>query len=341
MKRKIISALLATVTAFTFILTGCGSAETSSDSGKVSITNVSYDPTREFYSSYNDIFANHWKELKGQDVEVTQSHGGSGKQALEVANGLEADVVTLALEYDVKAIQNAGLIEDGWVNEFDKDSSPYTSTIVFLVRKGNPKNINDWDDLVKDGVGVITPNPKTSGGARWNYLASWAYADKKFNGDETQIEDFVRKLYKNVLVLDSGARGATTTFVENGQGDVLIAWENEAYLSIKDNPDEYEIITPSISILAQPSVAVVDSVVDKRGTREVATEYLNYLYSDDAQRLAGKNYYRPSNPDILNEFSDVFDLSVNLVTINDFGGWDEAQEKHFADGGIFDKIYEK
>lgn len=341
MKRKIISALLATVTAFTFVLTGCGSAETNSDSGKVSITNVSYDPTREFYSSYNDIFANHWKELKGQDVEVTQSHGGSGKQALEVANGLEADVVTLALEYDVKAVQNAGLIEDGWIDEFDKDSSPYTSTIVFLIRKGNPKNINDWDDLVKDGVGVITPNPKTSGGARWNYLAAWAYADKKFNGDEAQIEDFVRKLYKNVLVLDSGARGATTTFVENGQGDVLIAWENEAYLSIKDNPDEYEIITPSISILAQPSVAIVDSVVDKRGTREVATEYLNYLYSDDAQRLAGKNYYRPSNPDILNEFSDVFDLSVNLVTINDFGGWDEAQEKHFADGGIFDKIYEK
>ncbi len=328
MKRKIISALLATVTAFTFVLTGCGSAETNSDSGKVSITNVSYDPTREFYSSYND-------------VEVTQSHGGSGKQALEVANGLEADVVTLALEYDVKAVQNAGLIEDGWIDEFDKDSSPYTSTIVFLIRKGNPKNINDWDDLVKDGVGVITPNPKTSGGARWNYLAAWAYADKKFNGDEAQIEDFVRKLYKNVLVLDSGARGATTTFVENGQGDVLIAWENEAYLSIKDNPDEYEIITPSISILAQPSVAIVDSVVDKRGTREVATEYLNYLYSDDAQRLAGKNYYRPSNPDILNEFSDVFDLSVNLVTINDFGGWDEAQEKHFADGGIFDKIYEK
>ena len=341
MKRKIISALLATVTAFTFVLTGCASAETSSDSRKVSITNVSYDPTREFYSSYNDIFANHWKELKGQDVEVTQSHGGSGKQALEVANGLEADVVTLALEYDVKAVQNSGLIEDGWIDEFDKDSSPYTSTIVFLVRKGNPKNINDWDDLVKDGVGVITPNPKTSGGARWNYLASWAYADKKFSGDETQIEDFVRNLYKNVLVLDSGARGATTTFVENGQGDVLIAWENEAYLSIKDNPDEYEIITPSVSILAQPSVAVVDSVVDKRGTREVATEYLNYLYSDDAQRLAGKNYYRPSNPDILNEFSDVFELSVNLVTINDFGGWDEAQEKHFADGGIFDKIYEK
>lgn len=342
MKRKIISALLASAVAFTSLLTGCGSGSgTNSESGKVTITNVSYDPTRELYSAYNEIFATHWKELKGQDVEITQSHGGSGKQALEVANGLEADVVTLALEYDVKAIQNAGLIDEGWVDEFDKDSSPYTSTIVFLVRKGNPKNIHDWDDIVKDGVGVITPNPKTSGGARWNYLASWAYADKKFNGDESQIKDFVKKLYKNVLVLDSGARGATTTFVENGQGDVLLAWENEAYLSIQDNPDEYEIITPSISILAQPSVAVVDSVVDKRGTREVATEYLNYLYSDDAQRLAGKNFYRPSNPDILNEFSDVFDLNVNLVTIDDFGGWDKAQEEHFADGGIFDQIYEK
>lgn len=339
-KKKITGIILAAALAFTG-LTGCGSDNSSAKDGKVTITNVSYDPTRELYSAYNEIFAKHWKEKSGQDVEITQSHGGSGKQALEVANGLEADVVTLALEYDVKAIQNAGLIDEGWVDEFDKDSSPYTSTIVFLVRKGNPKNIHDWDDIVKDGVGVITPNPKTSGGARWNYLASWAYADKKFNGDESQIKDFVKKLYKNVLVLDSGARGATTTFVENGQGDVLLAWENEAYLSIQDNPDEYEIITPSISILAQPSVAVVDSVVDKRGTREVATEYLNYLYSDDAQRLAGKNFYRPSNPDILNEFSDVFDLNVNLVTIDDFGGWDKAQEEHFADGGIFDQIYEK
>lgn len=274
-------------------------------------------------------------------MEVTQSHGGSGKQALEVANGLEADVVTLALEYDVDAIQGAGLIEDGWVNEFDDDSAPYTSTIVFLVRKGNPKDIHDWDDLVKDGVGVITPNPKTSGGARWNYLAAWAYADKQDGGDEAKTEEFIKKLYQNVLVLDSGARGATTTFVENGQGDVLIAWENEAYLSIKDNPDDYEIITPSISILAQPSVAVVDSVVDERGTRDVSTEYLQYLYSDDAQRIAGDNYYRPSNPTILQEYADVFNLNIDLVTIQDFGGWDEAQKKHFAEGGIFDKIYEK
>ncbi len=340
MKRKLLGIILSTVLLTTTVLTGCGSDSTEND-GTVSITNVSYDPTRELYTSYNELFAKHWKEKTGQDVEVTQSHGGSGKQALEVANGLDADVVTLALEYDITSIQKAGLINDGWINKFDKDSSPYTSTIVFLVRKGNPKNIKDWDDLVKNGVGVITPNPKTSGGARWNYLAAWAYADKKYNGDEAQIKDFVKKLYQNVLVLDSGARGATTTFVENGQGDVLLAWENEAYLSIKDHPDDYEIVTPSISILAQPSVAVVDDVVDRRGTRDVATEYLQYLYSDEAQKIAAENYYRPSNEEILKEYSDKFDLNVELSTINDFGGWDVAQEKHFADGGVFDEIYEK
>ena len=345
MKKKIFSIAIASILAVT-ALAGCGAgtgkeaAETTT-ADKVTLTNVSYDPTRELYAQYNEVFAKHWKEQTGQNVEITQSHGGSGKQALEVANGLEADVVTLALEYDVKAIQDAGLIEDGWVNEFDKDSSPYTSTIVFLVRKGNPKNIQDWGDIVKDGIGVITPNPKTSGGARWNYLAAWAYADKLYNGDEAQVKEFIKKLYQNVLVLDSGARGATTTFVENGQGDVLLAWENEAYLSIQDHPDEYEIITPSISILAQPSVAVVDEVVDKRGTREAATEYLQYLYSDEAQRIAGDNFYRPSNQEILQEYADTFDLDINLVTINDFGGWDKAQETHFADGGIFDEIYEK
>lgn len=341
MKTKRITgiALAAVIAASAFA--GCGSGDSDVTDEKVSITNVSYDPTRELYAAYNEIFAEHWKELTGQDVEITQSHGGSGKQALEVANGLEADVVTLALEYDVKAVQDAGLIEDGWVSEFDKDSAPYTSTIVFLVRKGNPKNIQDWGDLVQDGVGIITPNPKTSGGARWNYLAAWAYAEKLYDGDEAQVKDFITKLYKNVLVLDSGARGATTTFVENKQGDVLIAWENEAYLSVQDYPDEYEIINPSISILAQPSVAIVDAVVDDRGTREVATEYLQYLYSDDAQRIAGDNYYRPSNEAILQEYADVFNLDIDLVTIQDFGGWDEAQSVHFADGGIFDEIYEQ
>lgn len=345
MKNRLFSAVIAGVVAVTGLvgLTSCSSSDNSSDngsetSGKVEITNVSYDPTRELYVEYNEAFKKYWKEKTGQDVEITQSHGGSGKQALEVANGNRADVVTLALEYDVKEVQNAGLIEDGWIDEFPLDSSPYTSTIVFLVRKGNPKNINDWGDLVNDGVGIITPNPKTSGGARWNYLAAWAYAEQLYD-NEADVVDFITKIFKNVLVLDSGARGATTTFVENGQGDVLLAWENEAFLSLEEYPDEYEIITPSISILAQPSVAVVDKIVDKYGTREVATEYLNYLYSDEAQRIEGRNYYRPSNEDILNEFSDVFDLDINLVTINDFGGWDEAFAKHFADGAVFDQIY--
>ena len=305
----------------------------------IHIINVSYDPTRELYESYNEIFKEHWKEKTGQDVDVIQSHGGSGKQALEVINGLQADVVTLALDYDIDAIENAGMIQSGWKEELPDDSAPYTSTIVFLVRKGNPKNIQDWDDLIRDDVDVITPNPKTSGGARWNYLAAWAYAQKIYNNDEEKMEAFIKKLYQNVLVLDSGARSATTSFVENGQGDVLIAWENEAFLSVKDDPDEFEIINQSISVLAQPSVAVVHEVAENRGTEDIAKEYLNYLYSDDAQRIAAENYYRPVNEEILKEYSDVFDLTMELKTIDDFGGWQEVQEKHFADSGIFDQIY--
>lgn len=340
------SVVLGAILVSSLNLTGCASSTSSSDevdySQPIEITNVSYDPTRELYQNYNDIFIQYWKDKTGQDVTITQSHGGSGSQARSVIEGNEADVVTLALEYDITAIENAGLIDNGWQTEFDLDSAPYTSTIVFLVRKGNPLNIKDWNDLVEEGVGVITPNPKTSGGARWNYLGAWAYADKLYNGDETQIEQFIGDLYKNVLVLDSGARGATSTFVENGQGDVLIAWENEAYLTLQEYPDEYEIVSPSISILAQPSVAIVDEVVSNRGTREVSTEYLNYLYSDEAQEVIAKNYYRPTNQDILNEYGDVFDLNIELVTINDdlFGGWDATQEKHFNDGAIFDQIYE-
>lgn len=342
MKNKLIALLLTTVVAAGTVLTGCSgqNKETASkDAKEITITNVSYDPTREFYAAYDELFQKHWQKEKGQTVKVTASHGGSGSQARSVIEGNEADVVTLALAHDITAIQDSGLIEDGWMDEFDKDSSPYTSTIVFLVRKGNDKGIHDWNDLIRTGVDVITPNPKTSGGACWNFLAAWAYAREQFDNDEEQIKKFMKKLYQNVLVLDSGARGATSTFVEKGQGDVLIAWENEAYLSMEEYPDDYEIVTPSISILAQPSVAVVDSVAKKRGTEEVAREYLNYLYSDDAQRLAGENYYRPSNEKILKEFSDQFNLDMNLVTIDDFGGWDQAFKDYFDDGAVFDQIY--
>jgi sulfate transport system substrate-binding protein len=307
------------------------------------ITNVSYDPTREFYEQYNAAFKKHWKGKTGKDIGIVQSHGGSGRQARAVIEGNQADVVTLALAYDISAIEKAGLIKPGWQSEFPKNSAPYTSTIVFLVRKGNPKSLKDWGDLAKEGVGIITPNPKTSGGARWNYLAAWAWADKRYNGDEKKIREFVAKLFGNVLVLDTGARGSTNTFVRNKQGDVLLAWENEAHLAIAESRGEFEIATPSLSILAEPPVAIIDAVVDKRGSREVATEYLNYLYSDEAQRLAGKNYYRPSNAGIAKEFASVFDLSLKLVNIDDplFGGWEKAQRLHFIDGGVFDQLYAK
>ncbi|MCD8149148.1 MAG: sulfate ABC transporter substrate-binding protein [Clostridiales bacterium] len=332
-------------------LTACGSSSGTSSDGSaaeesgsadgdtITITNVSYDPTREFYEAYNEIFAEYYAEETGQSVEIVQSHGGSGSQARSVIEGSDADVVTLALAHDITLIEEAGLIEEGWIDEFEENSSPYTSTIVFLVRAGNEKGIEDWDDLTAEGVDVITPDPKSSGGACWNFLAAWYYADLLYDGDEDQMKEFVSALYDNVLVMDSGARGATTTFVENGQGDVLIAWENEALLAMEEYPDEYEIVTPSVSIKAEPSVAVVDENVDDNGTREVAQAYLEYLYSDEAQTLAGENYYRPSNEEILETFSDTFDLSINLCTIDDFGGWDQAYEDFFQDGAIFDEIY--
>lgn len=335
--------LLGVYTFSAMICAGCGDSSASSSEGEsgLELLNVSYDPTRELYAKYNELFSDHWEEETGERVNVTQSHGGSGAQARSVIEGNEADVVTLALAHDITMIEEAGMIESGWLDEYDKSSSPYTSTIVFLVRKGNEKNIRDWDDLVKKDVEVITPNPKTSGGACWNFLAAWAYQQEQDGEDEEATKAFLKKLYQNVLVLDSGARGATNTFVENGQGDVLIAWENEAYLSMEEYPDKYEIVTPSISILAQPSVAVVDSNAKEHGTEEIAQGYLEYLYSNEAQRLAGENYYRPSNEEILKEFSDQFNLNMNLVTIDDFGGWDEAYQTFFEDGAVFDQIYEE
>lgn len=305
----------------------------------VKLLNVSYDPTREFYVEYNRAFSAHWLAENNQKVEIDQSHGGSGKQARAVIDGLKADVVTLALGFDIDAIVKTGQLDAEWQKQFERNSSPYTSTIVFLVRKGNPKGIKEWSDLLKEGVEVITPNPKTSGGARWNYLAAWGYALKQNNNDEIAAQQFVADLFKNVPVLDTGARGSTTTFVERGIGDVLLAWENEAYLSINElGPDKFDIVYPSLSILAEPPVAIVDKVVDDRGTREVAEAYLRYLYSEEGQRLAGKHYYRPTDEAVAKEFSEQFP-QLELLTIEEFGGWQEAQTKHFADGGIFDQIY--
>jgi sulfate/thiosulfate transport system substrate-binding protein len=309
--------------------------------GKTEMLNVSYDPTRELYQDFNKAFAKEWKRKTGQDVVVKQSHGGSGKQARAVIDGLEADIVTLALAYDIDEIASkARLIPPNWQKRLPGNSSPYTSTIVFLVRKGNPQKIKDWNDLVRPGVKVITPNPKTSGGARWNYLAAWAYALKQGGGSEAKAKDFITKLFRNVPVLDSGARGATTTFVQRGQGDVLIAWENEAFLAVNElGRDRFEIVVPSLSILAEPPVAVVDKVVDRKGTRKVAEEYLKYLYSPEGQEIAAKHYYRPHDKTVAAKHSQQFP-KLNLVTIDStFGGWTKAQKVHFSDGGIFDQIY--
>lgn len=305
----------------------------------VSLLNVSYDPTRELYKDFNAVFANHWKKQTGETLSIKASHGGSGKQARAVIDGLDADVVTLALAYDVDAIAHKGLIAPNWIKRLPDNSAPYTSTIVFLVRKGNPKNIKDWNDLAKPGVEIITPNPKTSGGARWNFLAAWGYALKQPGGNDQKARELVTNIYRNVKVLDSGARGSTTTFVERGLGDVLIAWENEAYLSVKElGPDKFDIVTPSISILAEPSVAVVDKVVDKRGTRKEATAYLDYLYSPIGQEIAARHYYRPRNKEVAARYANQF-AKVKLFTIDQvFGGWDKAQKTYFADGGVFDQI---
>jgi len=335
MKYKSLIAVLLASALFSALPSGFAAA------ADVSILNVSYDPTRELYQEYNAAFAKYWQTKSGDKLTVNASHGGSGKQARGVIDGLEADVVTLALAYDIDAIADKGLLAADWQKKLPQNASPYTSTIVLLVRKGNPKGIKDWNDLAKPGVEVVTPNPKTSGGARWNYLAAWGYALKQPGGSEAKAKDFVGKLFRNVKVLDSGARGATTTFVERGIGDVLISWENEAYLAVKElGPDKFEIITPSVSILAEPPVAVVDKVVDKRGTRKVAQAYLEYLYTPEGQEIAAKNYYRPRDAKVAAKHAKQF-AKVNLITIDGvFGGWRNAQKVHFADGGVFDQIYQ-
>ncbi len=327
--------------ALVFMLAGCGggNAGEAKEDGALKLTNVSYDPTRELYAAYNEMFVKYYKDKTGKDVTIVQSHGGSGGQARSVVEGADADVVTLALAHDITLIEEAGLIRGDWISEFERDSSPYTSSIVFLVRTGNPKGIKDWDDLVREGVGVISPDPKSSGAACWNFLAAWHYAGNQFGGDEAKIKDFMAKLYGNVLVMDSGARGATTTFVENGQGDVLVSWENEALQTVREYPGEYEIVSPSVSILAQPSVAIVDENADKNGTQELAKEYLSYLYTEEAQKLIGEYGYRPSDEKILQEYADKFDLGMELCTVEEFGGWDSAFAMFFQNGGVFDEIY--
>ena len=331
-KKIIVAAILAATAAIT---------AAPSFAADITLLNVSYDPTRELYVDVNAAFAKDWKAKTGDNVKIKQSHGGSGKQGRAVIDGLEADVVSLALAYDIDAIAEKKLLSPDWQKKLPHNSTPYTSTIVFLVRKGNPKGIKDWNDLIKPGVSVITPNPKTSGGARWNHLAAYGYALRQPGGSEATARDFLGKLYKNVPVLDSGARGATTTFVERGIGDVLIAWENEALLAIKElGPTKFDIVAPSVSILAEPPVAVVDKVVDKRGTRKVAEAYLNFLYTDAAQEIIAKNYYRPAVEKEAKKFASQFP-AVKLFTIADVAGdWTKAQKVHFSDGGVFDQIYQ-
>jgi sulfate transport system substrate-binding protein len=329
---------------FTALLAGAALATTLIQpvlAADITLLNVSYDPTRELYQDVNAAFAKQWKAKNGDDLKIKASHGGSGKQARSVLDGLEADVVTLALGYDIDELAQRGLIQNNWQSRLPYNASPYTSTIVLLVRKGNPKGIHGWADLIKPGVAVITPNPKTSGGARWNYLAAYGYALRQPGGNEASARDFLKKLYKNVPVLDSGARGATTTFVERGIGDVLIAWENEALLAVKElGPDKFEIVTPSSSILAEPPVAVVDKYADKHHTRKVAEAYLNFLYSDEGQALIAKNHYRPATPKAARQYASQFP-QLKLFTIADVGGnWDKVQKTHFNDGGVFDQLYQ-
>ena len=325
---------------FAATLSGCGNEKNSAPK---EFLNVSYDPTRELYAEYNKKFLEHWTDdLGNEKIILEHSHDGSGKQARAVIDGqLNADVVTLALAYDVTMIKNAGLIRGGWRREFPDNSSPYTSTIVFLVRRGNPKNIRDWDDLIRDDVKIVTPNPKTSGGAKWNYLAAWEFARRNFDGDENKIRDFMTKFFANVVALDSGARGSTNSFVHKKIGDVLIAWENEALRSVRELPDDYEIVTPSLSILAEPSVAIVDKNVEAKGTCEIAVEYLNWLYSPEGQEIAAQNFYRPRDEKILAKYADMFP-PLKLFTIDEaFGSWVKAHNDHFADGATFDQIYRR
>lgn len=335
MMRRIVP-LAAGLLVTRFVASFLASAALAAD---INLLNVSYDPTRELYVEFNKAFANAYQKETGKSVEIKQSHGGSGSQARAVIDGLQADVVTLALAYDIDAIAGKGLIAADWQKRLPQNSSPYTSTIVFLVRKGNPKGVKDWDDLIKPDVAVITPNPKTSGGARWNYLAAWGFAQKKY-GSADKAKDFIGKLYQQVPVLDTGARGATVTFVERGVGDVLLAWENEAYLALKEfGPEKFEIVAPPLSILAEPPVAIVDKVADKKGTRNVADAYLQYWYTKEGQEIAARNFYRPRDAEIAKKHENSF-AKVELFTIDDvFGGWTKAQKEHFADGGVFDQIY--